>query len=178
MTDKGAHRLEFGVIAFAILFAGTYLAWQATHGGVVSHHLLDDRKLPAISNWWGLAILPLIGGLASWSVRRRATANAKELAKAAAATAGALLVGAALSTSFLADGSGNAPFFIFLAVLAAGVVLPAYRAEYVFGFVIGMSYAFGLVLPSVAALVVVAISAVFRFVFRPALVWAVRRARS
>lgn len=178
MTDKGSYRLEFGAIAFAILFAGTYLAWQATHGGVVSHHLLDQRNLPAISNWWGLAILPLIGGLAGWSVRRRAAANAKELAKAAAATVGALLVGVAMSLSFLIDGSGNIPLYILLTALVAGLILPVYRAEYVYGFFIGMSYGIGLVLPAVPAFIVVAISAFFHLLLRPAVASAIHRARS
>ncbi len=71
MTDERSYRFEFYVVAFALLYAAVYLGWQATHGGVVSHHLLDQRNLPAISNWRGLAIVPLVGGLAVWSVRRR-----------------------------------------------------------------------------------------------------------
>ena len=178
MTDEGSHRLEAGVTVFALLFAGTYLAWQATHGGVVSHHLLDQRNLPAISNWWGLAILPLIGGLAAWSVQRRAAANPKELTQAAAATVGALLVGAAMSVSFLIDSNGSAPFYILLAALVAGLLWPVYRAEYIFGFFIGMSYGIGLVLPAVPAFIVVAISAFFHLLLRPALASAIHRARS
>lgn len=178
MTDKGAHRLEFSVVAFAILFATMYLAWQATHGGVVSHHLLDQRNLPAISNWWGLAILPLIGWFASRSVRHRAAVDAKGRTKAAAATAGALLVGVALSIVFIIDSNGNAPLYVLLAALVAGLIFPAYRAEYVFGFVVGMSFVFGLVLPAIVALVLVTISAAFHFLLRPAFAWTVRRGRS
>jgi hypothetical protein len=177
MTDKSAYRLELSVVAFAVLFPAAYLAWQATHGGVVSHHLLDQRNLPALSNWWGLVVIPLVGALASWSAQRRAAINAAALTKAAAATVGAFLVGVALSVSFAVDSGGSASAYIFFAVLLSGVMLPTYRPEYVFGFAIGMSFVIGLVLPTIIALVAVAISAAFHFLVRPAFVWAVRRAR-
>ena len=178
MIDKRRYRLELYSVGCTVLFAAAYLAWQDTHGGVVSHHLLDRRSLPAISNWWGLAILPLIAGLASWSVQRRAALHATALTKAVAATIGALLVGAALSISFAVDSNGSATSYIFFAALASGVVLPTYRAEYVFGFVVGMSFVFGLVLPSIIALVAAAISAAVHFLLRPALAWTVRRVRA
>ncbi|HTU70087.1 MAG TPA: hypothetical protein VMF11_07165 [Candidatus Baltobacteraceae bacterium] len=178
MTERRAYRLEFYVISFAVLFAAVYLAWQVAHGGVVTHHLLDQRSLPGFSNWWGLAIIPLIGWLAAWSVQRRAAVDATALTKAAAAAVGALLVGVALSISFAIDRGGNATFYIFVAALASGLALPTYRAEYVFGFVIGMSVVFGLVLPSILALVAVTISVTFHFLVRPAFVWTVRRVRA
>lgn len=177
MTSKGARRLPFIVVGFAILFAGGYLAWQATHGGVVSHHLLDQRSLPAISNWWGLLTVPLIGALASWSVQRRAIGNPAELPMAAVAAGAAALVGVALSVAFFIDGTGNAPLYIILAALVAGLIVPAYRAEYVLGFFVGASYAFGLVLPIIPAVIVVAVSAASHFLVRPALAWVVRRIR-
>ncbi len=174
-ADKTSHRLEGYLVAFSVLFAGAYLAWQATHGGVVSHHLLDQRSLPAISNWWGLGLSPLVAWLAARSVRRRAVVDSKALAKAAAGAAGALLVGVALSIAFAIDSNGNAVSYIFLAALASGLVLPTYRAEYVFGFAIGMSFDIGHVLPTVIGFVAAAISAAFHFLVRPAFVWTVRR---
>lgn len=58
MTHRNLDRLPWCVIAMALLFAMTLLAWEYTHGGVVSHHFLDRRDMPAISNWWSLAVLP------------------------------------------------------------------------------------------------------------------------
>jgi hypothetical protein len=153
MRENKASSLILWVVAFAFLFAGVYIAWQATHGGVESHRLLDKRSMPAFSNWWGLAIVPLIGWLASWSVQQRSDANAATLKKAAFAAVAALLAGVALSIAFLIDGTGNAPLYVFLAVVASGFFLPTYRAEYYFGFIIGMSVAFGLVLPAIISLV-------------------------
>lgn len=178
MTNKSVHRLDLYVIGFAVVFASAYLAWQATHGGVASHHLLDQRDLPAFSNWWGLAIIPLTGAFAVWSVRRRAALNENALSGAMIAAFCALLAGVALSLAFIVDEGGNAPLFVLLAALASGCIWPTYRGEYVFGFVIGMSFTFGLVLPAVIALVAVAISAAFHFLLRPAFVWALGRVRA
>lgn len=165
-------------VGFAFVFASVYLIWQATHGGVVSHHLLDDRTLPSISNWWGIAILPAVAALASWSVKRRAEADATELPRAAGAFIGSLLVGVALSIAFVIDSKGNATSYIFLGAILSGLVLPVYRPEYAFGFAIGMSVVFGLVLPPIAALIPAAISATFHFLIWPAVAWTVRAARS
>ena len=178
MAGKVAYRLEVRVAGFAMLFTVAYLAWQLTHGGVASHHFLDRRSMPAISNWWGLGILPLIGWLAAWSVRRRAAADRTEPAKAAAAACGAFVVGVAMCVSFTMDGSGNVPGYVFLAALASGLWFRTYRAEYVFGFVIGMSFVFGLALPAIVSLVPVTISAAFHLLVRPAFAWTLRRARS
>jgi hypothetical protein len=181
MTDKSAYRLEFYVVAFAVVFASAYLAWQATHGGVVSHHLLDQRDLPAFSNWWGLAIFPLTGGYAAWSVRRRAAVEPNALSRAMAAAFCALLAGIALSVAFIVDEGGNAPLFVLLLALASGCIWPTYRGEYVFGFVVGMSFTFGLVLPVMIALIAAAISAALYFLVRlvrPVFVWVLRRVRA
>ncbi len=164
MASINSSRLTlFSLVAFALLFAGSHLAWQLTHGGVVSHHLLDQRDLPAISNWWGLAILPLVGALAAWSAQRSSARTA------VASAAGAFLVGIAMCVAFTIDSSGNASAMIMVAVLASGLVFPIYRAEYVFGFAIGMSFVFGLVLPTLISVVPIAISAAFHFLIRPAL---------
>lgn len=64
---------------------------------------------------------------------------------------------------------------LFFAVLVSGVVWPTYRAEYVFGFVLGMAFVFGAVLPTLVALIGVAISAIFQLLVRPAFVRVIRR---
>ena len=79
---------------------------------------------------------------------------------------GAFVVGLALSQSFAA-GHGTAANAIFLAALAAGLFVPTYRAEVIFGFVLGMTFVFGSILPTIAALVGSAISAIAFFVVRP-----------
>lgn len=94
-----------------------------------------------------------------------------------AAFSGALIAGLALSSSFAA-GFESAATGIFLAVLAVGLILPTCRAEYIFGFVLGMTFVLGSILPTLAALVGAGISAIAHFVLRPALARLVRAVQS
>lgn len=174
MPRQVTHRWQWYVVAVATLVAAAHLGWEHTHGGVAAHHVLHRSDMPAISNWWGLVVLPVLGWLASWSVLRRTAEGPGALPKALAGALGAVLVGVALSASFRA-GYEQVASYIFLGALLSGVVLPVYRAEYVLGFVLGMVFVFGAVLPTLAALVAVAISAIVHFLIRPAIAWAVRR---
>lgn len=54
-----------------------HLGWEYSHGGIQRHHLLNDASLPAISNAWGLLVLPLLGVLAGWEVTRRTRTHAR-----------------------------------------------------------------------------------------------------
>jgi hypothetical protein len=179
MADPKLSQVTWYVVAFAIVFAIALLAWEHTHGGGPSHHFLERADMPTVSNWWMLIVLPVLGWLASRSVLRRAPVDPKALGKATAAVIGAALVGVALSVAFVTThGHGDASSYMFLAAILSGLVLPTYRAEYIFGFVLGMAFTFGAVLPTLAALFAAAISAIFHLLIRPAFAWAVRRARA
>ncbi|KAF1013328.1 MAG: hypothetical protein GAK31_03477 [Stenotrophomonas maltophilia] len=164
-------------LGLAVLAAAAHLGWEHTHGGILSHHLLNRADLPTISNAWGLLVLPVLGWLAGSVVARRAAAAPSAARTALAAWAGALAVGAALSVAFVA-GSESAASMVFLGVLLTGLVLPVYRAEYLFGFVLGMTFVFGSILPTLFGLLVVGISAAAHLLLRPAGRWVLRRARS
>ena len=60
--------------------------------------------------------------------------------------------------------------------LASGLVLRSYWAEYLFGFVVGMAFVFGSVLPTLIGSVAVSISAIAHLVIRPGFAWTLRRA--
>ena len=175
MTREKIHSLPWFVGGPTALFAATLLAWQYTHGGVVSHHFLDRGDMPVISNWWGLIVLPGLGWLAGWFAGRRAAMDPTALPRAFAAALGAALVGGAMSLTFM-TGHGQATSYLFFAALASGLVLPIYRAEYVFGFALGMVFVFGMVLPTMVALIGAAISVVAHFLIRPAFGRIARRA--
>ncbi len=164
------HRHMPGFFAlFSIAFVAALLAHEHFNGGVRSHHLLDRRDLPAISNWFGLVVLPLLGWLLGVRLRNH---------MASVTTSGSLigfgiglglvcslLYGAALAASFEVGASEiSSGLFFGLFLLAA--VLPIYRVEYIFGFVVGMTFTFGAVLPVLVALVVAAVSALLHFAFR------------
>jgi hypothetical protein len=159
------------VVAFAVAIA--HLAWELTHGGIRSHHLLNQADLPAVSNSWGLLVLPLLGWITAYFVRRRATTSALALA---AAFCGSLALGLALSAAFRLDLS-NVAAGLFFTILLSGLVLRTYRAEYAFGFVLGMTFVFGSVLPTLVAMVAGMVSALAHFVVYPGVVAVYKRLR-
>lgn len=130
-------------------------------------HLLDRRDLPAISNWFGLVVLPALGWLFGLRLRQRRSGAAKAGTPTGMVVGlvGAVLYGAALATSFTLGASAiTSGVFFGLFVLAA--VLPLYRVEFVFGFVVGMAFTFGAVLPAPVALMIAAFSALLHFSYR------------
>ncbi len=126
------------------------LAWQHVNGGVPAHHLLADPGLPALSNWWGLLSLPLLAWFLLGRIERRRQADPAATARMTLAFGGALLYGAALAALFTA-GHASVTDNMALAIFVLALFLPVYRAEYVLGFVLGMTWSFGAILPTIAA---------------------------
>src|ERR1022692_3662511 len=46
-------------VIISVLILGL-LIWDYFHDGVLSHHILDQKNLPAISNWWSGILLPIL----------------------------------------------------------------------------------------------------------------------
>ena len=174
-TQKSRWLLPFAV-ALGTATALMQLVWEHTHGGILRHHLLNDASLPAISNLWALLAMPLLGAFAGGVVARRTRKRPGALIPAIAGFLGALLGGVALSVAFVTSGEAAATQ-VMMALLVAAVLFPVYRAEYLFGFVMGMTFVFGPVLPALVACVPMLIAVISRLVVWPAVTWALRRAR-
>jgi hypothetical protein len=176
MTGPTRTRVRWTITVLVALAELGHLAWEHFHGGMVSHHLLNRADLPAISNAWGAVFLPALAWFLSGPVLRRA--KTRRAAKGiAAAFLGSLLVGVALSVAFT-HGMEDVSSWIFLGMLLAGLFLPVYRAEYVLGFVLGMTFTFGAILPTAAAAFVAIVSAIAHHLVRPALGWLWAKARA
>jgi hypothetical protein len=153
----------------ALAFAAVHLAFEFFTGGVKGHHLLNRSDLPVISNWLELLTLPLLG-FALW-LRIRSHVSREHLVgfprSVLAALIGGSIYGIVLSVAFELNATliMNAAFVGFLVLAAA---LPVYRVEYITGFVVGMTYSFGGVLPLIVAVVVATISFVVRKIARAA----------
>ena len=146
-------RLQFTLMA--VLFVSALLSVEFFTDGVVTHNLLASEDLPGISNWWGLLSLPLLAYL----LFPRSDAEQSSLAvfgfssKTAIRFVVAIIYGASMAASFEFSYDQTTEIFL-LMLFVIGVFLPLYRSEFVVGFVIGMSYTFGAVIPiGVAALV-------------------------
>jgi hypothetical protein len=175
MTMQKHHYKPAFFTFFSLVFVAVLLALEYFNGGVQSHHLLDRPDLPAISNWFGLLILPLLGWLLDVRLRKSKTSASGQGSTSGIwmGLFGAFLYGAALATSFELDASSILPV-LFLGLFLLTAIFPIYRIEYIFGFVVGMTFTFGAVLPSLVAAVFATVSFVIRFVFRT-LMSAIRR---
>jgi hypothetical protein len=137
----------------AFVFAVAHVGFEYFSGGVKTHHFLARADLPGFSNWLGLFVLPLLGVVLAVRARSQQGAQAGSILPPAlaAGTAGSLAYGAALAASFH-FGLEQVSLVLFLGLLLCAIVLPVYRAEYVFGFVAGMTIVFGSVIPLAFAL--------------------------
>jgi hypothetical protein len=137
-----------------------HLGWEYTHGGVPAHHLLNNPDLPAISNWWGLLVVPLLVWFLVGRIQRRAATLVQTGSRerfrtlAQARFAMAFLWAAALAAAFTFG--HPAVTWIFFGAFAAALCAGAWRAEYVLGFALGMTFTFGAVLPVLVASVIAA----------------------
>ncbi|MBD8530250.1 MULTISPECIES: hypothetical protein [unclassified Massilia] len=149
------------------------LSWQHLHGGVPAHHLLADPGLPALSNWWGLLTLPLLAWFLLGRVERRRQARPHAAHGDFAAFTGALVFGAVLSLLFTA-GQSTATENMVQGLALLALFYPIHRAACVLGFVVGMTWTFGAVLPMIAAAIFAAAGAAIyygvRFIYSRALV--------
>lgn len=165
MGDRQFLRTRIASTAAVAFAEWTFLAWQHFHGGVPSHHLLDRADMPAFSNWWGGLLLPAMTWFLLGRVQKR-LALQRDAAKRYACIGfiSALLFGVLLSI-FFTLGNDQVTSGMFESLFAIALVVPIYRAEYLLGFVLGMAYTFGGVLPSIVGSVMAVITfLIYRYV--------------
>lgn len=172
-------RLYFTAIVTVAIFM--LLFWNYFHEGVPSHHILNDKKLPEISNWWGGFLLPFLSWFLFYTLKKRVVVIDDESqniqrfpANIIFAFISALIVGILLSV-FFTLGYENFPAYILLIILVSGLFFPVYRAEYFLGFVIGMTFTFGPVLPAGIGFILALIGAFLYLGIRPVILYVVSR---
>ena len=164
-TPAQTARARVRITAIVAVAELAHLGWEHLHGGIASHHLFNRADLPAISNAWGAVFLPALAWFLAGIVLRRAV-DRRAARGIGIAFFGALAAGVTLSATFL-GGHESAASAIFLGIGLSGLVLRVYRGEYVLGFVLGMTFAIGAMLPTLVASCIAALSAVVHLVLRP-----------
>lgn len=151
------------------------IAWDYYHGGIPAHHLLHDPELPSVSNAWGGLPLPVLTAYLLYRIQKRnqptgeeRTINLQNLRKVFFAFAVSVIYAIIIALAF-SFGYNAVSEFMFPALLILSLIFPLYRAEYYLGFVLGLTYFFGVVLPSGVGAVVVMISAVSNLGLHPLL---------
>lgn len=152
--------------ALALLAEALHLGWEVLHGGIVSHHLMQSAAMPGLSNAWGLLIVPALAAWAAGSLPRSGAAG-RDWLPVALGFALPLLLGALLSLAFQLKLQALTEA-IFLGLLLLALLLPAHRPQSLLGFVLGMSWTFGAVIPTLIGGVIAGLSWLLRQLARRA----------
>lgn len=145
-------RISITIIVTILIFG--LLFWGHFHGGVPAHHILNQKDLPAISNWWGGLLLPVL----TWFLLGRIE---KRLAKDDAVMQSAknrnikivglfvlgLIFGLGIAVSFTNDYNLFLDNVLYI-ILILSLLVPIYYPEFILGFILGMTYTFGAILPT------------------------------
>lgn len=175
--------LKFIVTAIVLLVVLAFISWEYFHGGVVSHHILNQKDLPAISNWWGVVVLPIYTWFLLSRIEKRFNEEgSKQLAakkfiqKTLLLFIFGLSLGLAISISFVNDYQLflDNVLYIFLVV---SFIFPIYYAECILGFVLAMTFTFGAILPIVFILVMASIGAIIYKRIRPFIIQLLKKLR-
>ena len=165
-------RLRIGLTVTATLAIWSLLVWQHFHGGVAAHHLLRNPDLPRISDWYGGLLLPVLTWFLLSLTRRRVKAAESPglmpgLMPVIVGLMAGLAYGLAMAITFL-SGNESVTSYLFFGLLPLALLLPVYRPECLLGFVLGMSTAFGVVLPTLfGLLMMLATFVIHRFIGQP-----------
>lgn len=137
------------VLIFGLLF------WDYFHGGVPVHHPLMQKNLPGISNWWGGLLLPALAWILVGKTERRIikqNALDPEVKNENAKAIGLFLLGLILGLLIVVSFVNEYNFFlenVIYVFLLLSLFVPIYYSEFILGFILGMSYTFGAILPTV-----------------------------
>jgi MFS family permease len=171
-------RIYFTVIITLAIWG--LLAWNYLHGGVPSHHILAREDMPSISNWWGGLLLPVLTWFLLYRAQKRLNLLAAKKSmgemkvKVAIGFGVGLLFGLLLSIFFVL-GISELPGYMILSVFIGALFFPVYRAECLLGFVIGMTYTFGAVLPTAIGSMLALVGALIYLLIRPAMLFVISK---
>ena len=167
-------RITFtGVITILVWIS---LAWDYFNEGVPTHHILQSEDLPGVSNWWGGIAIPLITWFLLSRIARRTKNNqnnANELAQLKYGFLGALSFGIILSILFTLG--SDLPGYMMIGAIIISFFVPLYKAEYLLGFIIGMTYTFGGVLPIIIVLLLFIVFTITYKLIRSAVIFLVSK---
>jgi hypothetical protein len=179
MTENTLFKPRLYFTGIITIFVGSLLAWDYYHEGVPTHNILQREDLPGISNWWGGLLLPAITWFLTYRIQKRVISNdnsqVSEFPKNIIyGFTGALIFGIILSV-FFTLGNTEMPFYMLVGLLVLALFFPIYRSECLLGFVIGMTFTFGGVLPVVIGSVFSIIGALLYLLLRPAILYVASR---
>ncbi|NBC25001.1 MAG: hypothetical protein GVX78_05235 [Bacteroidetes bacterium] len=159
-----------GIVTVSIL---GLLFWEHFHVGVARHHILHQQNLPTISNWWSGLLLPILTWLLLSGIERRLGKQSTQTkqtnnlqTKVLSLFITGLVFGILIAISFT---NGYDLFLdnVLYIILVLSLLIPIYYSEFIFGFILGMTYTFGAILPTAFILILAGIGILTYKFIRP-----------
>ena len=175
MSKKTFFKIRLYSTVFVALVMWLLLIYQYYDAGVQRHYILHREDLPSFSNWWGGVLLPILTWFLVSRIQKRISTELQTpnfSANILYAFTSALLFGIILSI-FFTFGYTELPLYMIIGLFICAIFLPIYRAECFLGFVAGMTFTFGGVLPILIVSVLTLIGALLHFIFRPVIRFAI-----
>jgi len=144
------NRIQATIAVFILTFA--FILWEYFNGGVVSHNLLAREDLPAFSNWWGLLTVPLLFWIGISLINRRQENEITAFKRFLVA----LTFGILMSVLWEFNIKSILQYLILFPILVA-FFMPVHLPEYLMGFVLGMVFTFGGVLPILFGVILIVV---------------------
>ena len=167
-------RMVWISVSIASLFVWGTILWDYTHDGVPTHYMLQSDSLPGFSNWLGAITIPVFTWWLMCRIAKRV--GQRTLWSEAQSELVGLITGILFSiclSYFFTIGS-DLPGYLTLAVFALSLFIPIYLSHYMLGYVLGLVYTFGGVLPILFSAIIATIGWLIYNGLRPALLYIFR----
>jgi len=183
MKTKSIVNYKLHITLAALVVTALFVIREHFYGGVITHHLLADPDMPGASNWWGLLTVPALAWIiVSFIARRQNNSKAPEQnaesenAQIVKRFLIALGLGALMSVLWEFRQEEILQYLILLPVVLAFFVR-VHWPECLLGFVLGMMFAFGGILPIIVGLVLMLLTFIAHGVIRRAILFLVSKAK-
>ena len=173
MQGQELTKIKAFIVGIVTILMFSFLFWEYFHGGVTTHYILHQKDLPSISNWWGGILLPVLTWFLLSRIERRLNKkNSETEQRKKALNRGfwifltGLVFGLLLSISFTYE---YKPFLdnVLYIIIVLSFIIPVFYSEFILGFILGMTYTFGAIIPTVFILIPTVVGLVAYRIIRP-----------
>lgn len=133
------------VTAIVSILMGLLLVWEHFHGGIPTHYILHNTDYPGFSNLWGVISIPLV----TWGLLYVMSHNQKKKKVSTSFMVYGFIghVAYAILISYLFAIGSDITGYVALGHIALSFFIPIYRPSCLLGYILGMVFMFGAVLP-------------------------------
>ncbi len=171
MQRQKLKKIRAIIVSIVTFLIFGFLFWEHFHGGVTSHYILHQQDLPSVSNWWSGLLLPILTWFLLSRIEKRLNKQSLQtqqtnnpIRKVVLIFLIGLVFGVLLSTSFTNE---YKPFLdnVLYILIVLCFIIPVFYSEFILGFILGMTYTFGALLPTIFILIIASLGfLIYRFI--------------